>query len=168
MRVLVPFLAMLGLTLVLWAQQPGASALVLRIEPEAHLSPSSAAFSFAVNEPGETVLSAPISITAWVRALPNQQIQLAAQGIRLTGPAGAVPASAVTWSGVMANATAGARAAACTSGSFGATSPWQLIAGWTQSGIATCTVTFSLETAASWARGAYIGEAGFTLLTQSL
>jgi hypothetical protein len=84
----ISIFAITGLTLALWAQNSG---LVVQVNPEAHLNPSTAQLSFAVTNPGETVVSAPVTITAWVRSLPNQQIQLTAQPVNLTGLNAAAP-----------------------------------------------------------------------------
>jgi hypothetical protein len=66
----------------------------------------------------------------------------------------------------MASAKEGAAAAVCTGGSFGSGGPQQLIAGWTESGIATCTITFRLATDALWPPGTYSGRIEFSLLAQ--
>jgi hypothetical protein len=158
---------MTGFALAVWAQSSGGSALVIRINPEAHLNLSCAQLSFLVTNPGEIATSAPVTITAWVRALPNQQIRLTALPVNLAGPAGAIPPGTIAWNGTMTSPpTGGATAAACTSGSFGAGGPQQLISGWTQSGIARCTVTFTLATDAAWPQGAYSGQVDFSLLAQ--
>lgn len=152
--------------LALWAQNPGGSALLVQVNPEAHLDPPAAQLSFQVTEPGELAASQPVTITAWVRALPNQQIRLTAQPAALNGPGGAVPLSAVLWNGAMLGATGGATAAACTSGDFSSGQPGQMIAGWNQSGIAKCTVTFRLQTETGWPEGLYTGRVELSLLAQ--
>jgi hypothetical protein len=157
---------MTGFALAVWAQSSGGSALVIRINPEAHLNPTSAQISFLVTNPGETVTSAPVTITAWVRSLPNQQIRLTAQPVNLTGPAGAIPPEAIQWNGATTSTTGGASAAVCTSGTFGPDGPRQLIYGWSQSGIAACTITFKLATDLAWPQGAYTGQVGFNLFAQ--
>jgi hypothetical protein len=158
---------MTGFALAVWAQSSGGSALVIRINPEAHLSPASTRLSFLVPNPAEIAISTPVTITAWVRALPNRQIRLTAQAVNLTGPVGAIPLGTIAWNGTMTSTpTGGAAAAACTSGSFGAGGPKKLISGWTRSGIAVCTVTFTLATDAAWPQGAYSGQVDFSLLAQ--
>jgi hypothetical protein len=159
-------LAVTGCALAVRAQSSRGSALVVQVNPETHLNPSTTQLSFLVTNPGETVVSAPVTISAWVRALPNRQIRLTAQPVNLIGPAGAVPAGAITWNGAMASATEGATAAVCTSGSFGAGGPQQMISGWTQSGIAQCQVTFTLTTDAAWPQGTYSGQIDFSLLAR--
>src|ERR1022692_4893876 len=99
---------MTGFALAVWAQSSGGSALVIRINSEAHLSPSSTRLSFLVTNPGEIATSTPVTITAWVRALPNQQIRLTAQPVNLTGPAGAIPLGTIAWNGTMTGTTGGA------------------------------------------------------------
>jgi hypothetical protein len=133
----------------------GQTALVVRVNPEARLSPSSANLTFQVDQPGQAVVSQPVTVNAWVRAFPGQQIQLMARVVSLTGPAGNVPVSALQWNGSVSNATGGGATASCTSGSF-ADSGWlPLAAGWMQSGILSCSVTFSLVTGAQSPVGAY-------------
>ena len=142
------------------------TGLVIQVNPEAHLNISSVPLVFTVSNPGETVVSQPVTITAWVRNLPGETIQLTAQVGTLDGPAGSKPVSAVSWSGSLARATGGASVASCTLGSFAAGSVQSLISGWTQSGIASCTVTFRLETDASWTPGTYASNAGLKLFTR--
>jgi hypothetical protein len=139
------------------AQSSGSSPLTVQVNPETHLDTPTASLSFTVNNPGQVVTSQPVTITAWVRALPNRQIHLTAQPEALSGPTGAVPAGAIRWNGTMSAATGGATAAACTSGDFSAGGPQQMIANWSQSGIATCTLTFGLVTDAAWPAGTYTG-----------
>jgi len=148
------------------AQSAGSSGLVVQVNPEAHLSPSAAALAFQVTNPGDTVASQPVTVTAWVRSLPNQQIQLTAQPVSLTGPSGSVALSALHWNGSVMQATGGGTAAACTNGVFGNGPAAPLIASWTQSGIVTCSVTFSLATEDSWPAGSYKGQIGLSLFAQ--
>lgn len=94
------------------AQNAGSSGLVVQVNPEAHLSPSAATLGFQVTNPGDTVASQPVTVTAWVRSLPNQQIQLTARPVSLTGPSGSVALSALHWNGSVMQATGGGTAAA--------------------------------------------------------
>jgi len=142
------------------------SGLVVQINPEIHLDTPVVPLSFAVDNPGEIAVNQPVTITAWVRSLPDRQIRLTARTATLNGPAGAAPTGAIRWSGSMATATGGATTAVCTSGDFSAGGPQQLIGNWTQSGIAKCTVTFALATDSGWVPGAYTGEVDLSLSTQ--
>jgi hypothetical protein len=150
-------------TLVLQAQNSASSGLVIQVNPESHLDTPLASIFFQVNNPGEIAYSQPFTITAWVRALPSQQIHLTAQPQALTGPSGASPAASLKWTAAMASATGGAAAASCIAGDFSNSGPQQMVANWTQSGIARCTVTFALATDASWAAGAYSGTVSLSL-----
>jgi len=152
-----------GYAIALPAQNQSGSALEVQVNPEAHLDTPVVPLSFQLDNPGDTVSNQPVTITAWVRSLPGQQIQLAAQVAALTGHSGAVPASAIRWSGSMASATGGAVPAVCTAGDFSAGGLQQLISGWTQSGIAKCTVTFALATGVQWPAGSYTGEVNLSL-----
>jgi len=133
-----------GYAIALPAQNQSGSALEVQVNPEAHLDTPVVPLSFQLDNPGDTVSNQPVTITAWVRSLPGQQIQLAAQVAALTGPSGAVPA-------------------VCTAGDFSAGGLQQLISGWTQSGIAKCTVTFALATGVQWPAGSYTGEVNLSL-----
>jgi hypothetical protein len=150
-------------TLTLPALNSASSALVIQVNPESHLDTPLASLFFQVNNPGEIVYSQPVTITAWVRALPNREIHLTAQPQSLTGPSGAAPPASLTWTAAMTNPTGGAAAASCIAGDFSNSGPQQLIANWTRSGIARCTVTFALATNATWAAGAYSGAVSLTL-----
>ena len=148
------------------AQSSGSVPLMVQVNPEARLETPMASLSFTVDNPGQIATSQPVTIAAFVRALPNQQIHLTAQPVALNGPAGAAPVAAIRWNGTMAAATGGATAAVCTSGDFSTGDPQQLIANWTQSGIARCTVTFGLATEAGWPAGAYTGVIGLSVFAQ--
>jgi len=150
----------------LWAQHSSGSGIAVQINHEAHLDPTTAQLSFRVMNSGEIAVSEPVTITAWVRSLPNQEILLTAELVTLNGPAGAAPPGAIRWSGVMEHATGGATAANCTSGKFGAGPPKPLITGWSQSGIAKCKVTFTLVTEAEWPQGIYTGQVVLKLIAQ--
>jgi len=153
-----------GFAVAAGAQQTG-SGLVVHIEPEAHLSPLSATLSFTVANPGGIVASDPVAVNAWVRALPGQQILVTALASDIVGPFGRIGRSALAWTGIMQTTTGGAATATCTSGSFEQDRLRQLISNWNQSGIARCTVVFSLTTQPSWPAGAYSGRVDFALST---
>ena len=139
----------------LWAQ---STSLVIRIQPESHLSPSSIPLSFTVVRPGETIVSEPVEVTGWVRSLPGQSIQLTVQ-TALTGPAGTVSGSRLSWTATQGRATGGGLTSTCTRGSFTGGAIQSLISGWSESGIATCNVSFALTTASDWPTGTYSGRA---------
>ena len=117
-------------------------------------------------EAGNIVAAQPLTVNAWVRALPGQQIQLLARVKSLTGPAGNVPASSLRWSGSMAKATGGGVAASCTSGTFADSLAESLISGWTRSGIVACDLTFSLATDIGAPTGIYTTEIDLALAAQ--
>ena len=156
-------LLLTGAASILSAQNTG---LTINVSPEAHLNVTSLPISFTVATPGEVAVSQPVTVSAWVRNLPGQQIQLMAQLDGLTGPSKDVQVSNVSWSGNMDRATGGATVSHCTAGSFAAGSAQSLIAGWNASGIASCSVTFTVKTDASWAPGSYTGHADLKLLVQ--
>ena len=156
-----------GFALALHGQRSG---LVVQVNPEAYVSPSSIQLSFSVSNPGDVVSLPPVEITGWVRALPGQTIRLSALAGSLTGPAGPEPASAIGFTGTMTRATGGAKAANCATGSFsgdfsGSTAQ-PLIAGWGQSGIATCSVTFALTSGSGWPAGVYTARIGLDVAAQ--
>ena len=148
------------------AQSSANSPLMVQVNPEAVLDTPVATLSFTVDNPGQIATSRPVAVTALVRDLPSQQIHLTAQPAALSGPAGPVTSAAIRWSGAMTTATGGAAAAVCTSGDFSAGGPHQMIANWTQSGIATCTITFGLVTDAGWPAGTYTGVIDLSLSAQ--
>jgi len=143
-----------------------STALVIQINPEAHLDPATIPLSFTVTTPGEVVANQPVTVTAWVRALPGRQIQLTSQIASLTGPDGSHSVTALSWNGIMGRATGGATSASCTSGAVSGNSPQSLISAWNLSGIATCKVSFSLATDASWPAGTYTGLAVLSVFTK--
>ncbi len=154
------------LALALHAQNSAGSGLVIQVNPESYLDTPVAGLSFQVNNPGETVYSRPVTITAWVRALAGQQIHVTLQPQMLNGPAGTAPSARLSWTAVMASATGGATAATCISSNFSAGPLQQLIGNWTRSGIAKCTVTFALTTDSTWTAGSYTGTVALNLSAQ--
>jgi len=159
-------LAMNVSTLTVTAVAAAGTGLMVQINPEAHLDTPVASVSFNVVNPGQLAYSQPITVTSWVRALPNQQIQLTAQPVALAGPNGAASTATIQWTGTMASATGGATTANCTSGNFGTGGAQQMIGNWSQSGIAKCTITFALATDASWPAGTYSGSINLSLSAQ--
>jgi len=143
-----------------------STGLVIQISAEAHVGPATIPLSFTVTSPGETVTNQPVTVTAWVRALPGQQIQLTSQIASLTGPDGSHAVTALSWNGTMGRVTGGATSASCTSGTVSGGSAQSMISGWSLSGIATCKVSFSLTTDATWPAGTYTGLAVLSLLAQ--
>ena len=160
------FICMLGLASLLAGQNNGSSGLVLRVNPEAHLTPSSAQLAFHVARPGDTAISSPVTVNAWVRALPGQQILLTAHVRKLTGPVGDVPFAALQWSGQMLSAKGGGQAANCLGGGFSSGPDQPVIGGWNESGIATCSMRFSLTTNSTWLQGDYAGQVDLQLSTR--
>jgi hypothetical protein len=160
---MVSLLALTGSMVSSAAQNTG---LMIQVNPEAHLDVTSVPFTFTVTNPGEVAVSQPVTVTAWVRNLPGQQIQLIAEAVTLAGANGNQAVSAIGWTGSMARATGGAAVAHCAGGDFANGSSQSLISGWNQSGIAACTLTFTLKTDASWAPGTYTGQVSLKLLVQ--
>jgi hypothetical protein len=135
-----------------FTQRNSSTVLVVRIGPEARVDPSQITLSFRV--PDQLVQTA--TVTALVRALPNQQIHIAAHLLSLTGPGGPVPPTALAWNGTVSGATSGGQQAGCTSGAFASGSMPSLATNWRQSGMLRCTVSFALSGAAL-AAGSYSG-----------
>jgi hypothetical protein len=148
------------------AANSAGTGLVVQVNPEAHLSPSSANLTFRVTQAGEIVAGQPFTVNAWVRALPGQEIRLIARVKSLTGPAGSVPVSSLRWSGSVAKATGGGAAASCTSGTFADSPAESLISGWMRSGIVACDLTFSLATDIGAPTGLYTAAIDLALAAQ--
>lgn len=146
------------------AQRSGSTILALHVAPEAHLNPSQVALRLVVSADGSGDIASQTAVIAtWVRALPNQRIRLIGHLANLSGPAGAVPISAIRWSGSSLGAASGAQAATCADGSFAGGGTQDLVAGWQRSGTLTCAVTFSLADPRSLPPGAYTGVVDFIL-----
>ncbi len=138
-------------------QDNGSSTLALRVEPEAWLNISSVPLRFAV--PGTATVTA--TLEAWARPLPGQRVRIVATPAGdLTGSAGRIPVSAVSWSGAKTAARGGGATASCTGGTL-AGGGTDLAAGWTRPGTLTCTVAFTLQDAGRYSPGVYSG----TLIT---
>jgi len=148
----------------LFGQERASAAMVVRVDPEARIQPTQVTLNFRVAEDGTADLaSQSAQISAWVRALPNQRIRITATLDDFVGPAGAVPASSIWWSGTVTRASLGGREATLTSGSFGGGMEQDLIAGWQRSGTLACTVTFSLADRRALPPGTYTGAVRFAL-----
>jgi hypothetical protein len=146
------------------AQSRGSTSLALHVSPEAHLSTPRVALRFVVAADGASgITSQTEAIAAWVRALPGQRIRLIARVVSLSGPDGALPASAVTWNGASERATAGGQSATCSGGSFAGGAEQDLVAGWRLSGTLTCAVTVSLANPQALPPGAYTGALDLSL-----
>lgn len=126
--------------------------------PETRIDPPQVTLHFLVSADGRADQTNQAAVVqAWVRALPGQQIHVTGSLAQLTGPGGAVPASAVRWTGSAVSATGGAQAAACSSGVFSSTEPHEMVDGWARSGKLTCAETFELTGAGDLAPGTYTG-----------
>jgi hypothetical protein len=146
------------------AQRSGSTILAVHVAPEAHLNPSQVELRLMVSADGSGDIASQTEVIAtWVRALPDQRIRLIGHMANLSGPAGAVPISAIRWSGSSLGAKSGAEAASCTGGSFASGDTQDLVAGWQHSGVLTCAVTFSLADPRSLPPGAYTGVVDFIL-----
>jgi hypothetical protein len=146
------------------AQQRSAQTrLAVRIEPEARVIPERISLRFQVSPDGLGGVTAQThTVAAWVRSLPSQQIRLTAALENLAGPAGAVPPTAVHWSGKVERATSGGTEASCTSGKLG-NSELPLATGWSRSGALACLVVFSLAEPQSLLPGKYTGVVRLSL-----
>jgi len=138
------------------AQPISSSSLVIRVVPEAHLSPSQIPLMFIVSADGAVELTSQVAnVLTWVRALPGEEIHLIARFGTMAGPSGTLPASAIAWHGSVLHATAGGQDATCTDGSMAAGLSQALVSGWQRSGTLACAVTFWLESPRSLAPGVY-------------
>jgi hypothetical protein len=114
------------------------TGLMLRVGPEAWLSPSQVQVEFVVPEGGAVVAGQAINLHVKIRMLPGQVTQLGAKVVDLQGTEGPVPASAMSWTAYT----------------------------WDQSGTFTVEITFSLTAPADWRPGLYSGRVDLAL-TQS-
>ena len=146
------------------AQATGSATLVLRVSPEARMTPEQVALRFTITGDGiGEVTSQTETIVAWVRALPGQRIRVVARIVNLSGPSGTIPGSAIRWSGATQRATGGGQAATCSGGSFAGGDTQDLVAAWRTSGTLTCAMTFSLDDPHSLTPGTYTGSMALTL-----
>lgn len=149
------------------AQRNAGTTLVVRVSPEAHLSPSQVALSFRVSTDGTSdVTTQTAAVAAWVRALPGQRIRLTANLANLTGPDGAVAASQLNWNGSAVQAASGGQQASCTSEIFTDTAAQDPAANWQRSGTLTCAVAFSLVNPRGLTPGIYNGTVQIALVAQ--
>jgi hypothetical protein len=149
------------------AQRSGTTTLVLQVNPEARLDPQQITLNFRVSGDGASdVTSQTTNVTAWVRALPGQQIRVTARLASLAGPDGPVPITALRWSGSTTRAIAGGRAATCSSGTFQTGAVHDLVLGWQQSGIMSCAVNFGLLAPRNLPPGLYSGTVQLALITR--
>jgi hypothetical protein len=156
---------LLGALALASGQNSAGTGLVIQVNPEAHLSPATANLTFRVTQAGEVVAGQPLTVNAWVRSLPGQQIKLIAHVKSLMGPGGSVPVSSLRWSGALSKAAEGGVTASCTSGTF-ADGAESLISGWVRSGIVACDLTFSLATDTSVPTGIYTAEVDLALAAE--
>ncbi len=155
------------LSIGLRAQRNGATELLLRVEPDAHLSPLRVTLRLHLDPaPNPHQARQTELITARVRALPGQRIRLLARASPLAGPAGGVPASRLQWSGKTIAAASQAGQAVCGSGGFLEGEPSDLIHGWTRSGAVTCEITFSLTGTGHLPAGLYTGVVDLAVRTE--
>src|SRR5208283_2524346 len=146
------------------AQTSGTTSLVMQVNPEARLDPQQIAVNFRVSADGASgVTSQTTGVTAWVRALPGQQIRVTANLSSLSGPNGLVPVTQVTWAGSTAGATGGGQAATCSSGTFATGATEDLVLGWQRPGTLTCAVSFALAAPGNLAPGVYSGTVNLAL-----
>ena len=132
---------------LIWADSGGSTGLLIEIKPEAYVNPSSLSVSFNVIHPGESVTSVPVSITGWVRALSGQRVRLIATS---TLP--------LQWNGTISQSTGGGASISCTSGNLLSSTAQDLVDGWNRSGVATCSIRFTLATGTDWLPGTYIAR----------
>jgi hypothetical protein len=163
-KLILAGVALLGLAAVVMAQRTASNTLVVRVAPEQHLSVSQVALQFRVSADGVGDITNQVeTLAAWVRALPGQRIRLTARIGNVSGPAGPVAPSAVSWSGSRGLATGGGQEALCTSGAFESSAPQDLVAAWNRSGTLSCAVVFSLAAPRSLPPGVYRGTVDLAL-----
>ncbi len=150
-----------------WSSGENGGPLVIEIKSETHLKPAHADLVFEVENPGDMVRTVPVAVAAWARSAPGKTIHLEIQRSAVFDESGSpVPDAALSWNAVMTDATAGAVGAICLDGAMASSLPKTLISGWTQSGIATCTIIFNLATHPDWPAGTYHGDVDFDLAIQ--
>jgi hypothetical protein len=159
-------IVLMATTFALPAENSVSSGLTIQVNPESYLDTPVASLSFQVASHGEIAYSQPVTITAWVRALPGQQIHLTAQVSSLSGPSGSAPDASLAFTAAMSGASGGATDATCASGNFTGPYPQQLINDWNRSGIARCIVIFALVPGAAATAGTYNASVSFSLSLQ--
>jgi hypothetical protein len=149
------------------AQRTGNTTLVVRVTPEAHLTPSQVSLRFRTSAGGAGDITSQTEIVAaWVRAAPGQHIRLTASLGQLSDATGAVFSQAVRWTGAPFQATGGGQTATCTSGILQSGSSQDLIAGWQKSGTLTCAIAFGLADPQSLPAGTYTGRVDLNLRSE--
>jgi hypothetical protein len=149
------------------AQRSGTTTLAVQVNPEARLDPQEVALNFRVSADGASDVTTQTTIVAaWVRTLPGQQIRVTASLNAFNGPDGPVPPTQLNWVGSTTQATAGAQAATCSSGTFQTGTRQDLVLGWQRSGTLTCAVTFALAAPRSLSPGLYSGTMNLALGTR--
>src|SRR5271157_248602 len=149
------------------AQHSATTTLAVQVNPEARLDPQQVALNFRISADGASDVTYQTAIvTAWVRALPGQQIRVTARLNAFNGPDGPVPPTQLNWVGSTTRATAGAQAAACSSGTFQTGDAQDLVLGWQRSGVLTCAVDFALAAPRTLSPGLYSGAVNLALATQ--
>src|SRR5215831_4564039 len=138
MRSLAMAVLLLGAAITGRAQHDAGTGLVLRIDPEAWISPKQSVLQFQVSGNGSSdvmVQAATVSVRA--RARPGQPVLVTARMGDIAGPGGSIPASAVRWTGSVVAATGGGAQASCSKGVFVAGAVLQLVEGWIRPGSVT-------------------------------
>ena len=155
----------LAVGFVIRAQQTSASALQLRVEEKASVTPGKALLQFVIPVDNTMPARQIVDVSAWVRARRGQRIVVSAAAAgNLVGSGGEIPLAAVQFAGTTVQATYGAESASCTRGSLGASV--ELVAGWQTSGILTCEVAFSLADREGLAPGVYSTQLTFSVAAQ--
>jgi hypothetical protein len=138
------------------------SSLVLRVRPEAIVTPVRCSLRFVVGTDGSPIAEENIQVQAKVRALPRQKIEIVANVTELQGEATRIPAANLLFRGVRTSARSGAESASCSSGSVATAS---LVSNWIQSGSLTCAVSFFLKPG-KYVPGTYTGNVALELVTR--
>ena len=144
----------------------GSSTLTIQVQPEAYVNPASIDLTFNVIHPGEMIDNTSLQVYGWVRALPGQSIRLTASAALLDPSGAPVDPRWLHWAGALTRATGGAATSSCTNGSFSFSGPQDLVAGWKESGIAMCAITFSLATGSDWRDGSYHARVALAVRAQ--
>lgn len=131
------------------AQHTATGQLVVQVWPEAYLRAEQIKLRFRVSADGASdVTTQTETISAQVRAWPEERIRVLAR------VSAAFP---VSWAGQVKAVTRGAEKASCTSGNVDGAAVTDLVSNWINSGLLTCSVSFSMSNARSLAPGFYEG-----------
>jgi len=160
-RLLALFVAGAVLLAPLRAQTSATTGLLLFVPAESRLNQQSVSVTITVDNSG-AISTQSETLEAWIRAASGQSIQFTAQSGPLTGPSGTLPAGLLLWQGSALTATGGGKTAQCTSGAFTGGSDL-LASSWTQSGILSCQVQFTLDAAQNPAPGVYTAQVTLSL-----